>query len=60
MKKIKLEDIKNSHGSTNWAAVSKQTDADVEEIASKSSDAKLLSEPELAQLRRVSSEQGAQ
>lgn len=59
MKKIKLEDIKNSHGSTNWNELKKQTDADIEKAA-KHSDAKLLSEYELSQLRRDNSEQGAQ
>jgi hypothetical protein len=60
MKKINLKDIKNSHGSTNWTTVRKQTDAEIKEAALKSQDAKLLSVLELAQLRRAGSEQGAQ
>ena len=60
VKKIKLEDVKNCHGSTNWSAVRKQTDAEIEDAVSKYRDAKLLSEHELAQMRRASSEQGAQ
>ena len=59
MKKIKLEDIKNSHGTTNWNELKKQTDADIEKAA-KFSDAKLLTEIELSQFRRDNSEQGAQ
>jgi hypothetical protein len=60
VKKVKLEDIKNSHGSTNWSAVQNQSDVEIQEAASKSQDAKLLSEHELSQLQRVNSEQGAQ
>lgn len=58
MKKIKLEDIRNSHGTTNWSELKKQTDADIEKAA-KHSDAKLLTEIELSQFRRDNSAQGA-
>lgn len=59
MKKIKLEDIKNSHGSTSWNELKKQTDADIEKAA-KHSDARLLTEHELSQFRRDNSEQDTQ
>jgi len=59
MKKIKLEDIKNSHGTTNWNELKKQGDVDIEKAA-KFSDARLLNEIELSQFRRDNSEQGAQ
>ncbi len=55
MKKIKLEDIKNSHGSTNWPELKKQTDADIEKAA-KFSEANLLTEVELSQFRRDNNE----
>ncbi|WP_226648102.1 hypothetical protein [Microbulbifer variabilis] len=50
MKKIKLEEIKNSRGSTNWEAIKNQSDSDIERAA-KNSDAKLFSEIELSQFR---------
>lgn len=58
MRKVKLEDIKNSHGTTNWSELKRQTDADIEKAA-KCSDAKLLTEHELSQFYRNNSEQGA-
>lgn len=57
MKRIKLDDIKTSAGATNWAAVKQQTDSDIEKKSMSSTESKLLTELELAQLRRVSSEQ---
>ncbi|GAB2190274.1 hypothetical protein MAH1_18820 [Sessilibacter sp. MAH1] len=49
--KIKLQDVKNSRGSTNWNELKKQTDTDIEKVA-KSSEAKLLTNIELSQFRR--------
>lgn len=60
MTKIKLKDIKKSYGSTNWTKLQKQTDDDVEKAATSSKDSKLLTETELAQLRRAHSEQATQ
>lgn len=57
MKRIKLDDIKTSVGATNWAAVKQQTDSDIEKKSTSSAESKLLTELELAQLRRASSEQ---
>lgn len=57
MKRIKLDDIKTSAGATNWAAVKQQTDSDIEKKSMSSTESKLLTELELAQLRRASSEQ---
>jgi len=57
MKRIKLDDIKSSDGATNWAAVKQQTDSDIEKKSMYSAESKLLTELELAQLRRASIEQ---
>ena len=52
MKKIKLDNIKNCRGTTNWAKVKQQSDAEIEQAANKSKAAPLLSILELTQLRR--------
>lgn len=56
MPKIDLKDVKDSRGNTNWPAVMKQTDADIEKNTSKSIDTKPLTVIELAQLRRAERE----
>lgn len=59
MKRIKLDDIKTSAGATNWAAVKQQTDSDIEKKAKNHTESKLLTELELAQLRRPRSDQNS-
>ncbi|WDD98284.1 hypothetical protein [Thalassomonas actiniarum] len=56
MKKIKLEDVKSSRGTTDWAKVRRQTDDDIVQSASKSKDAQLLTELELTQFYRAERE----
>ncbi|WDE11043.1 hypothetical protein [Thalassomonas haliotis] len=56
MKKIKLEDVKNSRGTTDWANVRRQTDDDIAQSALKSKDAQLLTELELTQFYRAERE----
>ncbi|WP_281559509.1 hypothetical protein [Thalassomonas sp. RHCl1] len=60
MKKIKLEDVKSSRGTTDWAKVRRQTDDDIVQSASKSKDAQLLTELELelTQFYRIEKEPG--
>ena len=36
IKRIKLEDIKNSHGSTNWIELHNKTDSEIEKETTKS------------------------
>ena len=60
MAKIKLKEIKNSRGSTNWDVVRRQTDEEIQKAASSSPDSKLLTEFEISELRRENSEQGTE
>lgn len=59
MTKIKLKDIKESKGTTDWEKLKKQSDREIRENALSSQDAKLLSDYELTQLYRAKSEQGS-
>lgn len=59
MKRIKLDDIKGTFGATNWVAVKKQTDEDIEKKSLASPESKLLTELELTQLRRARKEQSS-
>lgn len=59
MAKIRLEDVKNSRGATDWETVRKQTDEAIQKVAVTSSDSKLLTEFEISELRRENSKQGA-
>lgn len=59
MRKIKLDEIKNSFGATNWVAVKQQKDDDIEQKPKSSTDSRPLTDIELLELRRVRSEQSA-
>jgi len=53
MKKVKLSEISALKGTSNIEALKSQSDIDIENMAKKSQDSKILSVTEISELKRT-------